>query len=167
MFCRKRVRWLYKLDENFTWDSRHPIPDDLAFRDSTGKVRLIIEETGRITITRGYTWNGCSPKFCVFDILLGTPEGVVHVNTHRPKTYFASLVHDALYQFLPDAAPLKRRDADAFLLRLLKESDFAPRWVYWVATRLFGGLVRFATKLKRSWHGTGQRVSGLLPPLVP
>lgn len=163
MWCRKTVRWLYKLDKNFTWDSHHPVPEDLVFRDKTGRVRLIIEETGGITVTGGYAWNGCSPKFCFFDLLLGTPEGVVHVDTQKPKTYYASLVHDALYQFLPDGLPLKRRHADAFFLRLLKESDFAFGRVYWLAVRLFGGLVRQGTSLKREWKGTRQRVAELLP----
>lgn len=162
--CRNSVRWLYELDQNFTWDSGHPIPEDLAFEDRTGAVRLIIEQSGRITVSRGYAWNGCSPKVCVLDLLLGTPEGVVHASTRKSKTYYASLVHDALYQFLPDGLPLKRRHADAFFLRLLRESDFAPRWVYWAAVRLFGGLVRRTTRLKRKLAGTRVRVVELLPP---
>ena len=161
--CRNCVPWLYKLERSFTWDSRHPISEDLVFRDKTGKVRLIIEASGRLTVTRGYAWNGCSPKFCVFDLLFGTPEGVVHVRTGRPKTYYASLVHDALYQFLPDGVPLTRRHVDAFFFNLLAESDFAPRWVYWTFVRLFGGLVRRGTRLKRKTEGTRQRVVELLP----
>ena len=111
-------------------------PEDLIFRDKTGVVRLVIEQGGRITVTRGYAWNGCSPKICVFDLLLGTPEGVVHVRTGKPKTYYASLVHDALYQFLPDGLPLGRRHADRFFLLLLAESEFALRWLYWGAVAM-------------------------------
>jgi hypothetical protein len=163
MWCRNGVRWLYKLEQNFTWDSNQSIPEDLVFLDKSGAVRLIIEKSGRITVTRGYAWNGCSPKLCILDLLLGTPEGVVHAATGRPKTYYASLVHDALYQFLPDGLPLRRHHADAFFLRLLAESYFAPRWVYWAAVRLFGGLVRRGTRLKRKTRGTRQRVGDLLP----
>lgn len=163
MFCRDSVRWLHRLERNFTWDSNHPIPEDLIFRDKTGVVRLIMEEDGRITINSGYAWNGCSPKFCVFDILLGTPEGVVHASTGKPKTYYASLVHDALYQFLPDGLPVRRRHADWFFLRLLGESGFAPRWIYWGVVRMIGGFVWRGTRQKRQNKGTCQRVADLVP----
>ena len=160
---KNSVRWVYKLERNFTWDSGQPVQEDLVFRDKTGSVRLIVEQAGRITVTRGYAWNGCSPKVCVFDMLFGTPDGVVHVRTERPKTYYASLVHDALYQYLPDGLPLKRRHADAFFFRLMEESDFGPRWVYWAFVRVFGGLVRRATRLKRKTRGSRQRVAEVVP----
>lgn len=163
MMCDKGARWLYRLDENFSWDSGHTVGQDLVFRDKTGKVRLVVQASGRITVMKGYAWNGCSPKFCLFDLLLGTPDGVVHRETGKPKTYFASLVHDALYQFLRDGLPLKRHHADAFFRRLMKESDFAPRWIYWAAVRAFGWLVWLATNEKRKWKGKGQRVAELLP----
>jgi hypothetical protein len=134
----------------------------MAFRDSTGKVWMLIETTGTITIMNGYAWNGCSPKFCLFDILLGTPDGVVHRETGKPKTYFASLVHDALYQFLTDGLPLNRRHADAIFLQLLRESDFTPARIYWLAVRLFGWLVRHGTAMKRQWHGNRLHIDELI-----
>lgn len=121
-------------------------------------MRLVIERDGRITITRGYAWDGCTPKFCLFDILTGVPDGVVHERTGKPKTYFASLIHDALYQFLPDGLPFTRKDADEFFLRLMAESDFSPRWIYWAAVRLFGGLFRSAARKVRKTRGTYQPV---------
>ncbi len=163
MLCRNSVRWLYRLERNFTWDSKHSISEDLIFRDKTGAVRLIVEKDGQVTITGGYAWNGCSPKFCVFDIVLGTPEGVVHASTGRPKTYYASLVHDAFYQFLPEGLPLGRRHADLFFLRLLAESEFAPRWVYWGVVRIIGGLVWRGTRWRRQNRGARQRVADLVP----
>lgn len=166
MWCTDSVNWLYRLERNYSWESNHPIPEDLVFFDKGGAGRLIVETGGRITITRGYAWNGCSPKFCFFDILLGTPEGVVHARTGRPKTYYASLVHDALYQFLSDGLPLRRRDVDRFFLRLLEESQFAPRWIYWVAVRLFGWIVWRATRRVRQNRGRRQEVATLLPSFV-
>jgi hypothetical protein len=166
MYSPTSVKWLYKLDESFTWASKHRVPEELIFKDKTGGVRLIIEPTGDITVTRGYAWNGCSPKGCIFDILFGTPEGVVHVRTERPKTYYASLVHDALYQFLRDGLPLTRRDADNIFFRLMAESDFAPRWIYWAFVRLFGRLVWSATKLKRKTRGERERVDDLVPKVA-
>ncbi len=162
MWCRNTVRWLYRLDDNFKWDSEHSISEDLVFRDKTGRVRLIIEKGGIITVTRGFAWNGCSPKFCVFDILFGTPEGSIHSISGKPKTYYASLVHDALYQFLADDLSVTRRDADRFFLLLLTKYEFAPRWFYWLVVRLLGWLVWRTTRAYRRNHGQAQKVSELL-----
>ena len=87
MFCEDSVRWLYRLEENFSWESGLSISQDYAFKDKTGVVRLILESGGRITVTRDYAWNGCSPKSCFFDLLFGTPDGVVHAQTGKPKTH--------------------------------------------------------------------------------
>ena len=154
--CKNSVRWLYRLERSFSWDSGHDVDEDLMFFDKKRRVRLIVEKGGRITVTSGYTWNGCSPKICFFDFLIGTPEGVVYAVTERPKTYYASMVHDALYQFLPDGLPLKRRHADKYFLSLLAESEFAPRWIYWVAVRMFGWIVWRATRRVRKNKGTWQ-----------
>jgi len=154
VLCKNAVFWLYRLERSYSWDSRHQIPYDLVFRDASGSVRLVVETSGRITVMRGYSWNGCSPKFCLLDILIGTPDGVVNVDTGKPKAYYASLVHDALYQFLLLDQSLKRRHADGFFLRLLGESAFAPRYVYWLAVPLFGWLVWLGKKRARSWQGS-------------
>jgi len=151
--CKNSVRWLYRLDQNYSWDSGIPIAQDHAYRDARGKVRLIIEAGGRITVTRGYSWNGCSPKICVLDLLIGTPDGVVHARTGRPKTYFASFVHDALYQFLRVDAPMSRRQADACFLRLMAASDFSLRYLYWAAVRVAGWLVWHGKRYVRKWSG--------------
>jgi hypothetical protein len=160
--CRNGVAWLYRVDKSFTWDSGLEIAEDRIFLDARGKVRLVIETTGRITVTRGYSWNGCSPKVCVFDLLLGTPDGVVHARTGRPKTYFASMVHDALYQFLKADSPISRQQADDCFLRLMADSDFSPRYLYWAAVRIFGPLVWRGKQVKRGWHGRSLPVAALL-----
>ena len=154
MFCKNSVKWLYRLDKNFCWESTLNIAEDHAFKDTTGTVRLILERGGRITVTRGYAWNGCSPKFCVFDFLFGTPDGVVSAATGRPKTYHASLVHDALYQFMPDGLPLSRHEADRCFLRLMDETGFLPRYLYFAVVRVFGGLVRRAERHARETVGS-------------
>jgi hypothetical protein len=154
MLCKDSVAWLYRLERTFTWDSGHHVPKDLVFRDKDGAVRVVVETSGRITVMRGYAWNGCSPKVCLFDILIGTPDGVVYARTGKPKTYYASLVHDALYQFLLLDDSIKRRHADGFFLRLLGESAFAPRHLYWLAVRAFGWLVWLGKKRARRWAGS-------------
>ena len=154
MFCTDNVRWLYKLEKNFSWESGLNFDRDYAFKDKTGVVRLILEEGGHITVTRGYAWDGCSPKFCLFDLLIGTPDGTVHARTGKPKTYFASLVHDALYQFVPEGLPLSRHDADRCFLRLMSETQFRLRYIYFFAVWAFGGLVRRVERYSRKTAGT-------------
>ena len=152
MFCRNTVQWLYCLDSNFTWDSGLTIDRDLVCRDAEGNVRLILEAGGRLTVTRGYAWNGCSPKTCFLDLLIGTPDGAVCRKTGRPKAYFASMVHDALYQFLGADAPITRAQADECFFRLMSESQFVLSYPYWLAVRLFGGLVWHGKKTVRKWR---------------
>jgi hypothetical protein len=153
MMCRNTVEWLYRLERSFTWESHLPVTEDLAFRDAEGNVRLVIEAGGRLTVMTGYAWNGCSPKVCILDLVVGTPDGAVYEPTGRPKAYHASLVHDALYQFLDAGSPVTRAQADGCFLRLMEESEFVLRRPYWAAVRAFGGLVWRAKKMSRRWRG--------------
>ncbi|MFI4924217.1 MAG: hypothetical protein ACHQJ7_03635 [Vicinamibacteria bacterium] len=149
------ARWLYRIGANYTWTSPFRQQSDYAFFDAKGRLRLLIERNGAITVTRGYTWNGCSPKFFVLDLLFGTPEGVVNARTGQRKTYYASMVHDALYQFLADGLPLTRVQADHCFLFLMRESSFRLASLYWLFVRAFGGLMHFATRRYRT--GTAAR----------
>ena len=92
--CGDTVRWLYRLDEDFAWPSPFPVSHDVAFQDAEGQTRLLITTDGTITVLKGYAWDGCTPKVCFLDLLVGTPDGAVYEGTGRPKTYYASLVHD-------------------------------------------------------------------------
>ena len=161
------ARWLYRIDASYTWTSPFRQESDYAFFDAKGRLRLLVERNGAITVTRGYTWNGCSPKFFVLDLLFGTPEGVVNARTAQRKTYYASMVHDALYQFLADGLPLTRVQADRCFLMLMRESSFLLAPVYWLFVRAFGGIVHFATRRYRDWNGTGLRMGDEIPAPPP
>ena len=152
--CEHAVSWIYKLPSNFVWESPWRLTEDVICRDKTGTVRLIVEAEGRVTVTSDYAWNGCSPKFCVFDLLFGTPDGVVDSRTEHPKTYYASLVHDALYQFFPDGLPLGRAEADRSFYLLMAATGFRLRFLYWLAVRLAGGAIWRAQR--RARHNAGR-----------
>jgi hypothetical protein len=152
--CKNSERWVFTLPQAFAWSSGFTVTEDLAFKDKTGTVRLILERPSRIIVTEGYAWDGCTPKICVFDVLFGTPDGVVDATTKRPKTYYASLVHDALYQFLLDGLPLQRWQADRCFLHLMTDTGFAPRYLYWLAVRLFGWLLVAHHRYKRKNRGS-------------
>ncbi len=57
----------------------------------------------------------------------------------KPKTYYASLVHDALYQYL-DTIPIPRKEIDRVFLEMLKETAFPLAFLYYIAVRIFGGV---------------------------
>lgn len=154
MFCRHSVKWRYRLDQDYHWESGLQIYQNWAFKDRDGNVRLILRVGGGITVTAGYAWDGCTPKFCVLDLSLGVPDGVVNATTGKPKTYYASLIHDALYQFLPNDLTLDRAQADGCFLRLMTRDQFLLRYIYYVAVRLFGGLFRRAGHRIRKTRGT-------------
>jgi hypothetical protein len=158
MFSTDCAKWVYRLYDHYSWESGWEIAEDRYFCDSRGEVRLIIETGGKVTVTKGYAWNGCTPKFFLFDLLFGTPDGAVYIPSGRPKAYYASLVHDALYQFLGENSPVTRRQADDAFLRLLGESKFRLRWFYWAAVRLGGWLAWKATAMTRDWDGKGTAV---------
>lgn len=104
---------------------------------------LHIYRTGRVVIPKGYAWNGCSPKFVVLDTIVGTPDGNVG-NPGVPKTLYASMIHDALYQYKAEV-PITRKEADLLFYKMIKENKFLWSNVYYRAVRIFG---RFLGKWK-------------------
>ena len=132
----KRRKGVYKfvVKEDVVYET----PIKTAFENEWLKV----ERTGRVTVKgshgSGYAWDGCSPKINVLDIaLIGTPDGRINVNIGQPVTYYASLIHDILYQFREEI-PVSRKAADDVFLQYL--GDFELRMLYYAAVRLFGGL---------------------------
>lgn len=94
-------------------------------------------------IKKGYSWDGCSPKFVVRNCVIGTWDGSTMDNGQQ-QCYRPSLIHDALYQFLDDIMPqgYTRKEADEEFLYELSMNNFALKYVYYGAVRLFGGLFR-------------------------
>jgi len=98
-----------------------------------------IAEDGLLTIKQGYSWDGCTPKFAWFDMVWGTPEGIINEQTGKPKTYYASLVHDVLYQ-LSDFifTPQERHITDKLFYQMLKAEKFRAARFYFYMARIFG-----------------------------
>ncbi len=101
---------------------------------------LHISKDGVITVKaneKGYAWDGCTPKVSIFNLfILGVPDGHVDYRTMEPFTYRASLVHDALYQYL-DTIPVTKEKVDWLFLKML--GDFKLRYVYHFFVKYFGG----------------------------
>ncbi|MEM6737714.1 MAG: DUF1353 domain-containing protein [Bacteroidota bacterium] len=105
---------------------------------------LKIEEDGTITIKgsfdRGYAWDGCTPKLNAIHITWGNFDGrlIRHgKGDYKPYTYYASMVHDVLYQY-KRCAPITRAEADKIFLYMLKKSGFMWCYVYYIGVRSFG-----------------------------
>ena len=114
------VNWIFVLDEEYVYNISRYLPvgwdKGCAFVDHDGCRRLEIHPNGDARILANYAWDGCTPKFSVFDVVIGVPDGVPNQVTKRPKAYYASLLHDALYQFLDADLPLSRGQADGVFL---------------------------------------------------
>jgi len=123
--------WIFKLTEDFTLETDCT---GITFRSDW----FTITENGRMTIKKGYAWDGNSVKIDVFDLfIIGTPDGVVDVQTMKPKTWYASLVHDALYQYYGYHG-LLRSEMDMIYLLLARKAKFAPAPLYYAVIRLLG-----------------------------
>jgi len=124
----------FKLDKTFSCETGWTLHE--AF-DSKW---LAITSDGILTIkndTEGYCWDGCTPKWSLLNLLIiGTPDGHIDHRTMKPFTYHASLVHDALYQYL-DSVPVSKEKIDLLFLSML--GDFKLRKVYYLIVKYFGG----------------------------
>ncbi len=104
---------------------------------------------------RAYAWDGCTPKRYFFWVaLFGTPDWwhkketvytisstctIVSREVFWQLAHHASLVHDALYQYL-DTIPVAKRNVDRLFYEMLKESSMLPpiAKIYHLAVRFFG-----------------------------
>ncbi|WP_367989261.1 hypothetical protein AB2S62_18640 [Vibrio sp. NTOU-M3] len=126
--------YIFKIEEDFTQKTNWKL--EKAF-DSEW---LNISVDGVITVKAnrtGYAWDGCTPKWSICNLwVLGVPDGHIDYRTMRPYTYYASLVHDALYQYL-DTVPVTKEQIDSLFLEML--GDFKPRKLYHFAVKHLGG----------------------------
>ena len=127
----KKHPWLYKLDEDYIWDSGGNVSSGVFFESKWLRV-----DCGFITVRKNYAWDGCSYKWSVLDLfVVGVPDGRLRYGL--PITYHASLIHDALTQFRHEL-PITHQQATAIFSALLKESGFFWRHVYVYMVKKFG-----------------------------
>lgn len=111
---------------------------------------LIIKPNGDIIVRgsfkNGYAWDGCTPKFNLLDLcLFGIPDGRTLVETGKPTTYYASMVHDILCQYREEAG-ISQKAADRLFLTYL--GDFQLRHLYYAAVRAYSLSRQFISKLR-------------------
>ncbi len=101
-----------------------------------------------------YAWDGCTPKVPFYWLaIIGIPDWwerkhqllrleageVREQEVFWPLAHPASLVHDALYQYL-NVAPVAKHEADLLFFQMLREAGmWRPlAFAYYLAVRLFG-----------------------------
>lgn len=128
VFKIKNIVWIdskrIKVKESTTYDNRLRI-------NTNGNIWVIASHS------EPFAWDGCTPKFIWKDIVLGTPDGVVDFRTGKPKNFYASLFHDALYQFAP-RDQVTRKQADLVMLDEMRIVNFKLAKTYYLFIRLFG-----------------------------
>ncbi len=126
--------YIYKITQDFQHQTDWKL--DQAF-DSQW---LHISTAGLVTVKAnetGYAWDGCTPKFSVLNLfVVGTPDGHVDYRTGKPFTYYASLVHDALYQYF-DSVPVPKVAIDLLFLQMM--GDFRLRKLYYYPVKWWAG----------------------------
>jgi len=134
-------RYVFKLEKNFEYTCKNiKSVVDLEFKDKKGNLWLTITKSGQLKIKKDYSWDGCSIKINIFDLFwIGTPDGLIDTKTGKPITYYASMVHDSLYQFKHNLNnPFTRKEIDIIFLDILKEAKFKLRYIYYAIVRLVG-----------------------------
>ncbi|MFC2102462.1 hypothetical protein ACFLS7_05665 [Bacteroidota bacterium] len=129
---------------------------------------LEITDDGTILVKgshlKGYAWDGCSPKVNFIDLIIGTPDGRFDVETDKQITYYASMIHDALYQY-KEEIKISRKEVDIIFKLNLKKADFVLSGIYYFFVRCLGGCYgKWATKetmkniviTEHSWHSTAK-----------
>lgn len=120
--------YCYTLAHDFEWAGAPDAGGVFVFCDERGREWLRIVR-GTIFVRAGYSWDGCS----------SAPDGATDPTTGKPITYYASCVHDALYQFIKTRDfPYTRAQCDGIFYRLLREAGFPFARLYWLGVRLFG-----------------------------
>jgi hypothetical protein len=135
------------------------LQDDFILTNITGREFscdwLGVERDGKITVRgthyHGYAWDGCSPKWFCCGKIWGTPDGKPDPRTGKPLTYYASMFHDALYQF-KQTVNISRKESDILFHLLLKEAGFRFHWLYMAGVRI-GGAFYGKWKVKKTQGG--------------
>jgi len=85
----ERIKWLFTLEQDFSYQTTLSFTRDLTFYSDKGNLLVNISKDGCITVCAGYSWDGCTPKFKLGSYSIGTYDG--YLIGDKPATYYASL----------------------------------------------------------------------------
>ena len=91
-----------------------------------------------LKVSKGFRWDGCSPKIKLFGIWIGTPDGSIDTSG-KQRMYYPSCLHDVLYKNL-EVIPFSRKTVDLMFYELAKSYGFKFSGLYYCGVRLLGGI---------------------------
>lgn len=101
-----KKQWKFCLPQQRTFE--HAALSGIVFRND-----WVVIANGRMKISAGYAWDGCSPKYQLLGLWsIGTPDGVLREG--EAWMYEPSLVHDVLCQFRIDLPVTKAQSLQIF-----------------------------------------------------
>lgn len=131
--------WRYKLKQDYRRQiDNHP---NIEFSSEWFTV-----QGQELLIKQGYAWNGCSPAYMLsskilgFSFWIGTPDGIVDLETQLPQSWQASMVHDAFCQYRAEMNGVPKAFTVNLFKTMLLECGF-PKWkanLYAESVNLFG-----------------------------
>lgn len=148
--------WKYKLESDVAVTVSAPdITGAYAYRRGTYEHKWFNLHFGIdfivITVKKNYAWDGCTPKFKMGGKIFGVWDGFFNHNTKQPDTYYASLVHDVLLQFIGEH-PISRKHCDEIFLWIMQRDAFPFAWVYYAFVRLWFLVVRRSLSKLAQWR---------------
>ena len=114
---------------------------DKTYYDENGNPWLTVTGNSCL-IHKGYSWDGCSPKFKVFGKIVGVWDGLkmFHRNVLDvdQQLKYASLVHYVFCQFADDLPDdITQAMVDELFYDDCLAVDFKLAWVYYKAVRIY------------------------------
>lgn len=135
----------YTLQEDYVYIPQKVLQLERDFECKEGKIL----KNGTIIIYKGFTWNGVT----------GWSEGELDHTLNKPKTYYATCVHDFGYKYIQEKDfPYKKEDIDYFFYVIMLQYKFKYAELYYWAVKVFGkwaihlGTIILLYKAKKSKH---------------
>ena len=146
-----RLKYKWTLEEDF--ELQLPEYNGRSFEVMYHHNTLVkITPEGKLVVRKGYSWDGCTPKYkiSVFDktFILGVWDGFVTYE-NKQQMYYISLVHDALCQIYYKRHGINfysRKDIDVIFKKLCGREVYKihplMKNIYYYACRGYGNVVK-------------------------
>lgn len=113
-------RWRYRLEKDFTYFSEH-------LRGIKFDSQWLIIDDGNVTVKTGYAWDGATPAFYFLGVWWGVWDGPKGKDK-KPSSWQATLVHDAMCQFIGLIKGIKKEQTVEVFKELL-EVNKSPKFM--------------------------------------
>ena len=143
----KRVDYLYTLESDYQYNTDRFSSKLHGISFKNEYLEIICNGPGDVDINvfTNYAWDGCTPKFKAFGVVFGVSDGPINPETGKPQAYYASMLHDVLYDYSREIAKengCRISDilyvADDIFYDILRRDGFRRARLYYWAVRRFG-----------------------------